>query len=84
LTNRQVGTIIIQGRVNMVKKITFYDKSEAIRYQAKMRQQGYLAKMVRASGKYEVIVAGETPEWETPMESPDLNDLSGDYNQEDT
>jgi hypothetical protein len=84
LTNRQVGMIIIQKKVNMVKKITFYDKNEAIQYQIKMRKQGYLAKMIRASGKYEVIVAGETPDWESPMESPDLNDLSGDYNPEDT
>jgi hypothetical protein len=76
--------IIIQKKVNMVKKITFYDKNEAIQYQIKMRKQGYLAKMIRASGKYEVIVAGETPDWESPMESPDLNDLSGDYNPEDT
>jgi len=47
----------------MVKKITFYDKTEAILYQEKMRRLGYLAKMIHPEGKYEVIVAGEVPEW---------------------
>jgi len=47
----------------MVKKITFYDRTEAILYQEKMRRLGYIAKMVHPEGKYEVIVAGEAPEW---------------------
>ena len=47
----------------MVKKITFYDKTEAIQYQLKMRQLGYITKMIHPAGKYEVIVAGEAPEW---------------------
>ena len=49
----------------MVKKITFYDKDEAIQYQLKMRQMGYVAKMMHPEGKYEVVVAGEVPEWKT-------------------
>ncbi len=49
----------------MVKKITFYDKDEAIQYQLKMRQMGYVAKMIHPEGKYEVVVAGEVPEWKT-------------------
>ena len=47
----------------MVKKITFYDKDEAIQYQLKMRRQGYVAKMIESRSKYEVVVAGEVPEW---------------------
>ena len=47
----------------MVKKITFYDRTEAILYQEKMRQLGYFAKMIHREGKYELIVAGEVPEW---------------------
>jgi len=46
-----------------MKKITFYDKDEAIQYQLKMKQTGYIAKMIESRGKYEVIVAGEVPEW---------------------
>jgi hypothetical protein len=49
----------------MVKKITFYDKDEAIQYQLKMRQMGYIVKMIHPEGKYEVVVAGEVPEWKT-------------------
>lgn len=48
----------------MVKKITFYDKAEAIQYQLKMRQLGYVTKMLHPEGKYEVIVAGEASEWD--------------------
>jgi hypothetical protein len=48
----------------MVKKIIFYDKTEAIQYQLKMRRQGYAAKMIHPQGKYEVVVAGEAPEWD--------------------
>lgn len=47
----------------MVKKITFYDKDEAIEYQLKMRRLGYVTKIIYSEDKYEVIVAGETPEW---------------------
>ena len=47
----------------MVKKITFYDKIEAMLYQEKMRRLGYLAEMIHREGKYEVIVAGEALEW---------------------
>jgi hypothetical protein len=52
----------------MVKKITFYDKTEAIQYQLKMRQFGYIAKMIQPEGKYEVIVAGHAPVEETYAE----------------
>jgi len=48
---------------NMVKKIVFYDKDEAIRYQVEMRRQGYVTKIIHPGDKYEVIVAGEAPEW---------------------
>jgi hypothetical protein len=75
LTNHQVGTIIVEEKVNMVKKVTFYDKDEAIRYQLKMRQEGHLAKILRAPGKYEVVVTGDAPEWESPMEQPGLDDI---------
>jgi len=70
LTNRQGGTIIISEKVNMVKKITFYDKDEAIQYQIRMRQEGRQAKIIRGPGKYEVIVTGDAPEWERPVEIP--------------
>ncbi len=46
----------------MVKRITFYDKAEAIQYQVKMRGLGYVTKMLHPEGKYEVIVAGEASE----------------------
>jgi hypothetical protein len=75
LTNQWAGTIIIEEKVNMVKKITFYDKDEAIRYQVKMRQEGRQAKILRAPGKYEVIVTGDAPEWENPVEQPDMDDV---------
>jgi hypothetical protein len=52
----------------MVKKITFYDKTEAIQYQLKMRQLGYITKMIHPEGKYEVIVAGDVPVEETYRE----------------
>jgi hypothetical protein len=52
----------------MVKKITFYDKTEAIQYQLKMRQLGYVIKMIQREGKYEVIVAVESPVEETYAE----------------
>lgn len=52
----------------MVKKITFYDKTEAIQYQLKMRQLGYVTKMIHPEGKYEVIVAGDVPVEETYRE----------------
>jgi hypothetical protein len=47
----------------MVKKITFYSEDEAIVYRLKMRRLGYAAKIIHVKGKYEVIVAGEVPEW---------------------
>jgi len=52
----------------MVKKITFYDKTEAMQYQLKMRQLGYVTKMLHPEGKYEVIMAGEAPVEETYRE----------------
>jgi len=48
----------------MVKKITFYDRDEAIRYQVEMRRLGYVTKMIHPEGKYEVILGGEALEWE--------------------
>lgn len=54
----------------MVKRIVFYDRDEAIQYQVKMRQEGYVTKMIRSPGKYEIIMAGETPEWKIPREAP--------------
>jgi hypothetical protein len=62
----------------MVKKITFYDKDEAIRYQIKMREEGRLAKILRAPDKYEVIVTGDAPEWENPVERPSMDDVGHD------
>jgi hypothetical protein len=68
LTNQQTRTIITFEKVNMVKKITFYDRTEAIQYQLKMRQLGYITKMIQPQGKYEVIVAGQAPVEETYAE----------------
>ncbi len=59
----------------MVKKITFYDETEAIQYQVKMRQLGYIAKMTHREGRYEVIVAGEAPEWRVSSGTPDAGKL---------
>ena len=53
-----------------MKKITFYDKDEAIQYQIRMRQEGRQAKILRRPGKYEVVVTGDSPEWESPVEVP--------------
>jgi hypothetical protein len=60
----------------MVKKITFYDKTEAIQYQLNMRRLGYVTKMIHPEGKYEVIVAGEAPEWKNPIEVENVSDAS--------
>jgi len=49
----------------MVKKITFYDRTDAIQYRVEMIRLGYITKMIHREGKYEVIVAGETPVEET-------------------
>jgi hypothetical protein len=76
LTNWQTRTIITQEKTNMVKKITFYDKDEAIQYQLKMRWRGYLAKMIRREDRYEVIMAGEAPEWQNPTEVQSVGDVS--------
>lgn len=59
----------------MLRKVTFYDETEAIQYQLKMRQLGYTAKMIRPEGKYEVIVAGEAPVWRVSPETPDAGKL---------
>jgi len=65
-----------------VKKITFYDKDEAIEYRLKMRRLGYVTKMIQPEGKYEVIVAGEAPEWKTkPAEGEILSDASKDAHE---
>jgi hypothetical protein len=48
----------------MVKKITFYDKTEAIQYQLKMRGLGYMAKIIPRQDKYEVIMAEDAPDQE--------------------
>jgi hypothetical protein len=48
----------------MVKKITFYDKTEAIQYQLKMRGLGYIAKIIPRQDTYEVIVAEDAPDQE--------------------
>ena len=69
LTNSQPATIIAFKKVNMVKKITFYDKTEAIQYQLKMRGLGHIAKIIPRQDKYEVIVGGEGPDQEN--EPPD-------------
>ena len=60
----------------MVKKITFYDKTEAIQYQLNMRQLGYITKMIHPEGKYEVIVAGEAPERRNPTAAGNVSDAS--------
>lgn len=63
----------------MVKKITFYDKDEAIEYRLKMRRLGYVTKMIQPEGKYEVIVAGEALDWKTrPAEEKTFSDASRD------
>jgi len=49
----------------MVKKITFYDITDAIQYRVHMTRLGYVTKMLHPEGKYEVIVAGEAPVEET-------------------
>ena len=54
----------------MVQKITFYDKDEAIQYQIKMRQEGRFAKILRAPGKYEVVVSEGPSERKNPVETP--------------
>jgi hypothetical protein len=56
----------------MVKKITFYDKDEAIAYQLQKRQEGYVTKIIHSEGKYEVIMAGEAPEWKNPTDWSNL------------
>jgi hypothetical protein len=68
LTNQETRTIITWEKANMVKKITFYDRTDAIRYQVEMRRLGYITKMIHPEGKYEVIVAGEAPVEETYRE----------------
>jgi hypothetical protein len=67
LTNPQTRTIISIERPNMLRKITFYDETEAIQYQLKMRQLGYMAKMIHPEGKYEVVVAGEAADGRVPQ-----------------
>jgi hypothetical protein len=52
----------------MVKKITFYDRTDAIQYRMEMTRLGYITKMIQREGKYEVIVAGEAPVEETYVE----------------
>ena len=49
----------------MVKKITFFNRDDAIEYRMRMRQLGYVTKILQPEGKYEVVVAGEVPEWKT-------------------
>ena len=51
----------------MVKKITFFDKDEAIEYRLKMKRLGYVTKMLHPEGKYEVIVGGEALDWKTRL-----------------
>ena len=60
-----------------MKKITFYDKTEAIQYQLNMRQLGYVTKMIHPEGKYEVIVAGGAPEWKNPAGVEDVTGALG-------
>ena len=65
LTNGQTRIIITCEGPNMVKKITFYDVTDAIQYRLEMTRLGYVTKMIHPEGKYEVIVAGEAPVEET-------------------
>ena len=63
----------------MVKKITFYDRTDAIQYQVEMRRLGYITKMIQRESKYEVIVAGEALDWKTrPAEEKTFSDASRD------
>jgi len=63
----------------MVKKITFFDKDEAIGYRLKMKRLGYVTKMLHPEGKYEVIVAGEALDWKTkPAGEGTFSDASRD------
>jgi hypothetical protein len=66
----------------MVKKITFFNRDDAIEYRMKMRQLGYVTKILQPEGKYEVIVAGGTPEWKTgPVEGETFSGASEDVHE---
>jgi hypothetical protein len=39
-----------------------------------MRRLGYVTKMIHPENTYEVIVAGETPEWKNPTEVENVSD----------
>lgn len=64
-----------------MKKVTFFDKDEAIEYRMRMRRLGYVTRILHPEGKYEVIVAGETPQWKAePAEGETFSDgPRGDY-----
>lgn len=66
----------------MVKKITFFNRDDAVEYRMKMRQLGYVTKILQPEGKYEVIVAGETPECEMrPAEGETFGGVSADVHE---
>lgn len=65
----------------MVKKITFYSKDEAIAYQVKKRREGYITKIMHSEGKYQVIMAGEAPEWKNPTEVESVSDALKDADE---
>ena len=66
----------------MVKKIIFFNRDDAIEYRMRMRQLGYVTKILQPEGKYEVVVAGETPEWKTtPAEGETFSGASGDVHE---
>lgn len=66
----------------MVKKITFFNRDDAIEYRMRMRQMGYVTKILQPEGKYEVVVAGETPEWKMrPAEGDTVGGASGNVHE---
>jgi hypothetical protein len=66
----------------MVKKITFFNRDDAIEYRMRMRQLGYVTKILQPEGKYEVVVAGETPEWKMrPAEGDTFSGASGNVHE---
>ena len=66
----------------MVKKITFFNRDDAIEYRMRMRQMGYVTKILQPEGKYEVVVAGETPEWKMrPAEGDTFSGAPGNVHE---
>ena len=66
----------------MVKKVTLFNRDDAIEYRMRMRQLGYVTRILQPEGKYEVVVAGETPEWKMrPAEGETFSGAPGDVHE---